>query len=137
MLRKETLMNPRIKKVKELFLKLKTGHEWLMKDETPERREIIVSRSEGIFKELETLSVPRMYSLAMLELGKQLFPEPDTDPKNMQDKYYEPMPCQDCGFNKFSRRVDGSLKCNFCYPFIKKVEADNTYFPAAMVGGTV
>lgn len=114
-------MNPRIKKIKGLFLQLKKGHDWLLKNETPKRMKIIVSRSEGIFKELETLGVPRMCSLVMLEIGKQLFPETDTDPKTIQDNYYEPMPCEECGFNKFSRRTSGQLMCNFCIPWIKPV----------------
>lgn len=66
------LMTPRLIRVRELFLKLRVGHLWLMESETVKRRKIIIERSEPIFTELQSLGVGRLFSIALLEFGPEI-----------------------------------------------------------------
>lgn len=64
-------MNPsHIERIKELFLKLKQGHDWCQRNQHNQARiEELFKRSETIFQELESLGVSREFSQALFIFG--------------------------------------------------------------------
>ena len=63
----------RIERIRELFLKLKSGFDYMEKHpDNVEKNERLIKRAEPIFNELETLNVSQEFSKALLIFGPHI-----------------------------------------------------------------
>lgn len=64
------MTHPHIERVQELFKKLKTGHDWIMRHEDDtDQVQGLLDRSKVIVDELERLGVSRGFSTTLLIFG--------------------------------------------------------------------
>lgn len=62
----------RTEKIKELFIKLKRGNEWYIRNQhDPEKVDSLMLRSEPLIDELEKLGVEKAFSWSLLIFGSE------------------------------------------------------------------